>query len=166
MPSLDAKELARLQELADLDLGGEVEDPRVQALVTRAAQELELPIAAVSIILDSAQYFVASHGLGGWLETTQGTPGEWAFCHHAITRREPFIVEQADQDPLVSENPLVSIDKVRCYLGVPLITSRDQAIGTLCVLGVEGRSFSLAEVGRMVDLADEVLPLLESRRKT
>lgn len=157
--------LARLREIAELGLAAEIEDERLQAIVDQAAAELDLPIAAISILLDSAQYFIASHGLeGGWIGNAGGTPHEWSFCRNAVDRREPFIVENAAEHPLVRDNPLVRVDGIRSYLGVPLITSKDEAIGALCVIGKQARRFSFDEIGRLRAFARELLPVLEARR--
>lgn len=165
MPEFDPKELARLQEIAELGLGDSIDDEAVGAVVKRAAQKLDLPIAAVSIVLDRAQYMISTHGLeGSWIGAAQGTPVEWSFCRNAVERRAPFIVEDASEHPETCDNPLVHEDNVRTYLGVPLITSRDQAIGALCVIGGERRDFSMTDVSQLVALADELLPLLEARR--
>lgn len=165
MSSFEPAELDRLREIAALRLGEDVQDEQLEAVVKRAAQELDLPIAAVSIVLDQAQYMVATHGLdSSWIERARGTPREWSFCRHAVDRRAPFIVEDAAEVAELAENPLVHNDNVRTYLGVPLITSRDQAIGALCVIGSQRRTFTMHEVGQLVSLADELLPLLEARR--
>ncbi|KIG13015.1 GGDEF domain protein [Enhygromyxa salina] len=155
---------ARLEELAALRLGDALDDPIVQSLVDRAADQLQLPVAAVSILLDSAQYFIASRGLEGWIGAAQGTPGEWAFCRHTVDARAPFLVEDAGSHPVVRDNPLVRIDGIRCYLGIPLITSNDHAIGTLCVLGDKTRAFSASEVETLRELAGRVMTNLETRR--
>jgi GAF domain-containing protein len=162
--TVDERELARLREVAALELGADIDDPALQSLVERAATELGLPIAAISIVLDSAQYLIASHGLGGWIGAVSGTPSEWAFCRNTVDRQAPFIVEDASIHPIVRENPLVVFEGIRCYLGVPLITRNQHAVGSLCVLGVEPRSFSEADLDRLRVLANEVLTLLEARR--
>ena len=164
MSRIDQDELERLREVAALNLGDEVQDPTIQAIVDRAADELHLPLAAISIVLDSAQYFIASHGVSGWMSVSRGTVGEWAFCRNAVASRRPFVVEDAGSHPVVRDNPLVELDGIRCYLGVPLITSRDQPIGTLCVLGTETRKFSSTDLETLTTLANQVLAELESRR--
>lgn len=165
MTDIDLTTIERLAEIAALRLGDDVADPVIQALVDRAADELGLPMAAVSIVLDTAQYFIASHGLEGWIGVVQGTPGEWAFCRSAITTRQPFVVEDSGTHTVVRDNPLTTIDGVRSYLGIPLITSKNRAIGTLCVLGVETRQFSQADLTKLAELADRVLTELEARRQ-
>jgi GAF domain-containing protein len=161
-PSSNERE--RLLELAALDLGADIDDPALQQLVERAAHDLGLPIAAVSIVLDSAQYFIASHGLSGWIADARGTPREWAFCERAVVSKQPYIVEDASRELFAEGNPLVESGAIGCYLGYPLRTRNDQVLGTLCVLGVRPRSFSQDEIDQLGVLADRVMAVLETRR--
>lgn len=164
MTEISEPELERLRAVAALQLGDDFDDPRLQRLVDEAAEALALPVAAVSIVLDAAQYFIASHGLEDWLARTAGTPSEWAFCRHAVDSHAPFVVRDAVAHPLVADNPLVRIDGIRSYLGIPLITRDRQAIGTLCVLGADTREFDGRDIARLQALAEQVLALLEARR--
>lgn len=164
MVEFDEAELARLRELADLRLGDAIDDPVLDELVQRAARELDMPLAAVSIVLDSAQYFIASHGLDGWIAAAEGTPREWSFCKHAVASRAPFIVEDATVHPLVRDNPLVRVDGVRSYVGVPLMTSRDQALGAVCVLDVNPRDLTAEQLQTLEAIARLVSERLEARR--
>jgi GAF domain-containing protein len=155
---------ARLQEIRELGLLSSDVDSSLKALCAEAAQEFGLPIGLVSIVLDEAQHFAASHGLGGWLEQSNGTPIEWSFCRYAVASREPFVVEDARVHGLVHENPLVTQDGVRCYAGIPLISSRGFALGSMCVIGTEERSFSEQDLAQLRGFADRVLAHIESRR--
>ena len=163
LPDITPEELARLQELADLDIFGLGEDPVLQDLTRQAAELLDVPTSLVSFVLDGAQYFGARHGLGGWIGEAGGTPVEWAFCRFAVASGENFVVPDAIQEPKVENNPLVTQDGVRCYIGVPLITSKGVALGTLCGLGPEAASFSPKQVGALEALAKQVVQHLESR---
>lgn len=155
---------ARLQEIADLGLlSGDV-DAVLQELCTSAATEFGLPIGLVSIVLDEAQHFAASHGLGGWLDAAKGTPIEWSFCRYAVASREPFVVENARAHALVQHNPLVQLDGVRCYAGIPLISSRGFALGSFCVIGTEERSFDEPALERLRAFATQVVARIEARR--
>lgn len=156
----------RLQEIEDLGLMSGDVDSVLQELCTSAATEFGLPIGLVSIVLDEAQHFAASHGLGGWLEQTQGTPIEWSFCRYAVASREPFVVEDARVHDLVYDNPLVQVDGVRCYAGIPLISSRGFALGSLCVIGTEEHAFSAPDLDRLRVFADRVVAHIEQRRAT
>lgn len=155
---------ARLQEIADLGLLSSDVDSVLQELCTSAAAEFGLPIGLVSIVLDEAQHFAASHGLGGWLDAAKGTPIEWSFCRYAVASREAFVVEDAREHALVHNNPLVQLDGVRCYAGIPLISSRGFALGSFCVIGTEERSFDEPELDRLRAFATQVVARIEARR--
>lgn len=155
---------ARLREISELDLGSSEVDSILDGISRRAAEALDLPISLVSVVLDQAQYFAAQHGLSGWLKKARGTPVEWAFCANAVRSREPFVVEDATRHPAVSDNPLVTVEGIRCYAGIPLISSRGYALGTLCVIGTETREFSEADLQILRDLAEEAVERIESRR--
>jgi len=171
VPALTAQQVndalrhqARLQEITDLDLLNPDVQALLQSVSTRAAKELGLPISVVSIVLDEAQHFASSYGLGGWLEEAGGTPVEWSFCRFTVASQEAFVVEDATRHRLVRNNPLVEVDGVRCYAGIPLISSRGFALGSLCVLGTDAHSFREEDLTRLRALATEAVALIESRR--
>jgi GAF domain-containing protein len=155
---------ARLQEIADLHLTDPEMDPELRDIAARAAAAVGLPIGVVSIVLDQAQYFAAAHGLRGWLADVRGTPIEWSFCVNAVRNREPFVVENALTNPLVAQSPLVTQEGVRCYAGIPLITSRGHVLGTLCVAGIEQRPFPPEDVAKLRALAADAVRRIETRR--
>ena len=108
--------------------------------------------------------FAAHYGVGGWIAEAQGTPVEWAFCRFAVRDRTDFVVEDAHVHERVKDNPLVTVDGLRCYAGIPLITSRGHALGSFCVAGTEARSFDEAEMKVLRDLAAEAIRRIEDRR--
>jgi GAF domain-containing protein len=158
-------ELARLKEIADLDLVSNEVDQILQEIAAEAADRLDLPVSLVSIVLDEAQHFLASHGVEGWMSEARGTPAEWSFCAHAVRSGEPFVVEDATEHPALVGNPLVSEDGIRCYAGIPLVSSRGHALGTLCVLGPRRRSFTDDELATLRTLAGRAVERIERRRQ-
>ena len=156
---------ARLQEIADLRLNDSDIDGILSEIAAEAAAQFGLPIALVSIVLDQAQYFRASHGLDGWMAATRGTPAEWSFCQHVVRNREPFVVDDAQTHPLMKDSPLVRIEGVRCYAGVPLVTFRGHVIGSFCVQGPEARSFTEYDLARLHRYAKRVIARIEQRRQ-
>ena len=158
------EDIARLEEIAELGLLSDTTDPLLQEAVDAAGQELDLPIALVSIVLDGAQYFAAMRGVGGWIKEARGTPGEWSFCANTVRTRKEFIVEDATQHPLVKDNPLVQVDGIRCYAGVPLITSKGHVLGAFCVIGTDARQFSAEEIARLKEFGRRVVKEIEKRR--
>jgi GAF domain-containing protein len=165
-PTADpVKDPARLAEIAALGLTAAEVDDVLQQAVDEAAARLDLPTALVSIVMDEAQWFAAHTGLSPWLAEVRGTPVEWSFCANAVHSGEPFVVEDASAHPLVKDNPLVQLDNVRCYAGIPLVTSTGHTLGTLCVIGSEPRSFSEADLDTLRSLAKTAIERIEARRR-
>ena len=155
----------RLREIADLRLHDSDVDVIFSEVTAEAAAHFGLPVALVSIVLDQAQYFVGSHGLDGWMATTRGTPAEWSFCQHVVRNRAPFVVDDAQEHPVMQDSPLVRLEGVRCYAGVPLVTSRGQVIGSFCVQGPDARSFTEDDLAQLHRFAEHVITRIEQRRQ-
>lgn len=156
---------ARLQEIAELGLLTDDVDPILSEVAARAAESLALPVSLVSVVLDEALHVAASHGIDGlWLGETRGHPVEWSFCATSVRTRDAFVVENAPQHPEHATNPLVTQDGVRCYAGVPLISSRGFVLGNLCVVGLEERTFIASEMAILRGLAAEAVARIEARR--
>ncbi len=158
-------ETARLEEIAELRLNDSDIDGVLSDIAAEAAAHFGLPVALVSIVLDRAQYFRGWHGLDGWLATTRGTPAEWSFCQHVVRSREPFVVDDAQTHPLMQDSPLVQMEGVRCYAGVPLVTFRGHVIGSFCVQGPDARSFTEYDVAQLHRYAKRVIARIEQRRQ-
>jgi len=157
---------ARLQEISDLGLLSSDIDPILQDVADRAAASLGLPVSLVSVVLDEALHVAGSHGITGlWLDDVKGHPVEWSFCATSVRTREDFVVEDARLDDYHSTNPLVTQDGVRCYAGVPLISSRGNVLGNLCVVGMEERTFSADEMELLRGLAVEAVQRIEARAR-
>jgi len=154
----------RLREIVELDLLSPEVDDILQATVVEAAGRLGLPQAMVTVVLDQAQFFAAHHGLDGWQAESRGTPVEWSFCAIAVASGEPFVVEDATTHPLTRENPLVAHEGIRCYAGIPLVSSRGHALGTLCVIGKEPHVFSDADLEALRALSEQAVRRIEERR--
>ncbi len=159
-----AREAARLQEIADLDVFDDDLRNLVDDLSVKAAQHLKLPNCAISIVLDEAQFFLSMHGpQTEMVEASQGTPREWSFCQHVVQDNAPFIVSDAPQTEKVKESPLVKIEGRRCYAGVPLVTSKGFAIGSFCAYGTETREFPKEDIDYLRKMAAETVRRIEAR---
>lgn len=155
---------ARLQEIAALRLTEPDVQHILQDICREASNALGLPIGLVTIVLDEAQHFAAQYGLEGWLREAGGTPLEWAFCRFTVAERAAFVVEDTERNARVQHNPLVTQDGLRCYAGMPLITSRGHAVGSLCVAGGEAREFSPGDLATLQRYTDEAMRRIETRR--
>jgi diguanylate cyclase (GGDEF)-like protein/PAS domain S-box-containing protein len=147
-PTGEAERLAALERLGILDTAPE---ERFDRLVRLAAAALDTPIALVSLIDETRQWFKARVGI----DATE-TPREHAFCAHAIASDdEPFVVPDALHDARFAANPLVVGDpKIRFYAGAVLRDPTGHAMGTLCAIDRTPRDLSDAQRRLLRDLAD------------
>lgn len=150
--------LAALRELAVLDTPAE---QMFDEIVELAASLWHTPMALVSLVDESRQWFKARVGLA-----VRETSREVAFCAHAILRpREVLIVSDTRLDPRFQDNPLVTGDPwLRFYAGAPILTRDGYAMGTVCVLDRQPREPSLEQVQVLARLAQHAATLLEYRR--
>lgn len=144
-----ADERARLAAVGASGLVDTDEENRFDRIVRLATMVTGSPIALVSLLTSTRQWFKARVGL-----EPRETPRDWAFCSHAVMQDEMFVVEDALDDERFRDNPLVQGDpQIRFYAGVPLRDRSGHALGTLCVIDREPRRLRAAEVQGLLDLA-------------
>ncbi len=158
------KDAERLKEISDLGLDSPEVDEMLDGIAREAAEHLDLPIGVVSIVLDEAQSFNAMFGVEGWMGVARGSPVEWSFCRNVVIQEAEFIVEDALLDETMKDSPLVQVEGIRCYAGIPLVTSRGNVIGSFCVQGREERHFSEEDLEALRGYAARAMARIEGRR--
>lgn len=139
IPTDEAERLSALRALMLLDTPPE---ERFDRLVRFAAEQLDTPIAMVSLVDGQRQWFKARVGL----DDTESAR-DVSFCGHAILKEEVFVVEEARSDPRFEDNPLVVGEPhIRFYAGAPLSAPGGHRIGTLCVIDTVPRALSTLEL--------------------
>ena len=149
LPKNEKERLAALKQLNILDTPLEERFERITRIVSRS---LNVPIAAVSLIDESRQWFKSIQGL-----SASETPRDVAFCAHAILNDELLLVADATQDERFANNPLVTSEPfIRFYAGYPLSLSKDIRVGTLCAIDRIPRELSSEDLEILHDLAKMV----------
>lgn len=160
LPINEQERLEALRSFGVLD--SEVDDD-FNDLVEVASKVCGTPIALISLIDESRQWFKARVGL----EVTE-TPRDQAFCAHAILGDDTMVVPDATTDERFRENPLVVEDpSIRFYAGAPLRTNEGHALGTLCVIDRSPRGetgLDASQIAVLEALSRQAVRLLELRR--
>ncbi len=153
---LPDNEPERLRALRDLMLLDTSPEERFDRVVRFAAEQLDAPIALVSLVDEHRQWFKSRLGL-----QVPETGRDVSFCAHAILQPDVFIVEDASRDARFAGNPLVTGEThVRFYAGAPLSAPGGERIGTLCVLDTRPRALGgteLAILKALRTLVDEAI---------
>jgi two-component system cell cycle sensor histidine kinase/response regulator CckA len=159
VPQHEKKRLSVLWQYEVLDT---VPEEVFDDLTELAARICEAPIALISLVDESRQWFKSRVGT-----TVTETSRDVSFCAYAITQSDLFVVPDASKDPRFATNPLVTSDpKIRFYAGAPLITPDGHALGTLCVIDKVPRELRPEQSQALRILARHVMSQLELRRRS
>ena len=161
LPADEKERLASLRRYSILDTPPEAAFDRITAL---AARLFEVPAALITLVDEKRQWFKSCQG-AYQDHLPAETSREIAFCTHTILSEEALIVEDARLDPRFADNPLVTGEMgLRFYAGAPLIMADGSALGSLCLLDFQPRSFSASQRQSLQDLAVSVVTEMELRR--
>lgn len=158
-------EVARADRLAALSRTRLLDTPAEDAynrIANLAAKILAAPIATVTLIDRDRQFYKACIGLPEPLSDIRETPLEYSFCRHTIAVGEPLVIADTLLDERVAGMPSVTEYGVRAYAGIPLLVDRE-AIGTLCVMDLEPRSWTADQIGMLTDLASMAMTEINLR---
>ncbi|MBZ9559961.1 MULTISPECIES: PAS domain S-box protein [unclassified Modicisalibacter] len=158
---IDRDEAERLAALASYDILDTPPEAEFDAITRLASQLCGTPIALISLVDETRQWFKSQQGL-----SVCQTPRSLAFCAHAIRQREPLVVHDARCDSRFADNPLV-VDSpyIRFYAGIPLEMESGHRLGTLCVIDRQPRELEAAQLRSLEDLARLTVSLIEQRRQ-
>ena len=128
--------------------------------ITRLLQiALEMEMVTISLVGADKQTLKARQGF----DMTESAR-EFAFCNIAITSYQPLIIEDAQLDARVQNNPLVKGPPfLRSYIGAPLTTAEGYNLGTICAFDTGPRRFVARESEMIIKCAELVMNQLELR---
>jgi GAF domain-containing protein len=131
--------------------------------VTQAAKAaFDVPIALVSLVDETRQWFKSCIGLD-----VRETARDISFCTHAIGQSDVYVVPDAEADLKFAENPLVTGSPfIRFYAGSPLIDADGYALGTLCIIDTKPRRFPAKDRALLRALGQCALSAIELHSKT
>lgn len=160
LPVDEAARIATLRRLAILDTPPEQPYDDLTAL---AAEVVGTPMALISFIDETRQWFKARVGLD-----TSEMPRSISFCAHAIAEPvDVFVVEDARRDARFKDNPLVTGDpRIRFYAGSPIVTADGHALGTIFVASPRPHRLSEAQRRSLAALARQAATLVALREQS
>ncbi|QNE40816.1 GAF domain-containing protein [Hymenobacter sp. NBH84] len=156
-----SREATRLEILRNYQI---LDTPKEQAfddLAKLTAYICDTPIALISFIGADRQSVKAE--VGG--EGLHNLPRDIAFCNYVMLSEDLLEVEDAANDVDFQYNPLVvGKQKVRFYVGAPLLSPEGYPLGSLCAIDMVPRRLNEQQREALRILAREVVAHLELRR--
>ncbi|GAA3185905.1 MULTISPECIES: GAF domain-containing protein [Streptomyces] len=145
----DTEVSRRADRLRELELG-DAPVPALDAYAQEVARTLKAPYGVVNFLGQDRQYFAelytpprgrvpgAPRARGGDLRVI---PRDRGYCPHVVVRRRALALEDVRDYPRFAGNPVVDESGIRAYLGAPLLDRTGLALGTVCVVDLEPRSW-------------------------
>lgn len=144
--SNEAQRLVSLERSGLVDSAPEESFDRIAWL---AAHTLDAPIALLTLLTPTRQFFKARFGLD-----MVDTPRSTAFCNETILQKDVLAVEDLACDPRFSANPAVTGELgFRFYAGAPIFDAAGFALGSLCVIDVKPRTLDAVQKRTLLELA-------------
>lgn len=160
-PSVSLLEKNRLEDLYAYDILDSEPEKEFDDLAQLAAYICGCPIAAITFVDHSQQWFKAIKGLN-----ITGTSREVSFCAHTILQQEAFIITDATADKRFEHNTLVTGDPhIKFYAGAPITSTRGNNLGAVCVIDRKPRTLTDEQKTALKTISAQVTKLLELRQK-
>jgi len=152
-------ETARLAALRRYQILDTEPEQAFDDLTLLAAQICETPIALITLLDEKRQWFKSRVGTSA-TETARSV----AFCAHTIQQDDMFVIPDTLADERFRDNPLVvGEQRVRFYMGAPLVTHDGHALGSLCVLDRVPRTLTVDQQAALDALRRQAVAQLELR---
>jgi sigma-B regulation protein RsbU (phosphoserine phosphatase) len=153
-------ELARLDALRTYNVLDTPPEREFDELVRLAAQVCDCPLAAITLVDETRQWFKARIGLEA--DHTPRTAD--GLCTNAIMSRELVQIPDTVLNPTFDNAWSTRGLGVRFYAGAPLVNREDLVLGTLCVLDRRPRVLRPEQLESLGVIARQVMAQLELRR--
>lgn len=159
-PAIPEGEVLRLAALWQCRVLDTAPERGYDDVVALAGELCGAPIALVSLVDHSRQWFKACVGL----DVAQ-TGRDESFCAHAILQpADTLVVEDTLRDLRFADNPLVTgPPHIRFYAGVPVLAG-GQPVGTVCVIDRRPRCLEGWQIAALRTLAGQVGRMLDRGR--
>ncbi|RZJ71233.1 ATP-binding protein [Flavobacterium sp.] len=156
-----SNETLRMQALREYDILDTLGEQDYDDITEMASVICEVPIALISLVDESRQWFKSRKGLA-----IDQTPREYSFCSRAILKLdEALIVEDSRKDERFMHNPYVLGDpNIVFYAGIPLVSQSGMGLGTVCVIDNKPRVLTEKQIAALKILSRQVMKLLELRK--
>src|SRR6476469_96986 len=146
-----AQEQQRLSALVELGLLEAESVPVFEEATQTAALFLDIPVCILGVLDQERQWIKSAVGLSrlglmNELAASRQMLRQDSFCHQVIESRQVLAINDTNTDPNLAASFLVQRYRIRAYLGVPLVDSFGNCLGTLAVMDLVPRNSTSREI--------------------
>lgn len=128
-------------------------DEKLDELTRLAATLLAVPVALVSVVDATRQFFKSQIGLPEPWRSARQTPLTHSFCQWVVGGNEDLVVTSAREEPVLRSNLAVRDLGVEAYAGVPFRAGDGEALGSFCAVDTAPRQWTETELETLRDLS-------------
>jgi len=145
----------RLKALTLTGLMDSPPDEDFDRLTRLTSNLLDAPVVMVTLVAGDRHYYKSMVGLSPEPPRCSLDPFQ-SFCQHAVILNEMVVINDIQIDPIYTEEERENPINLVAYLGTPLRTPDNKAIGSLCAIEHKPRTWTkedkklLAEMGELV----------------
>lgn len=156
-PAAVLSEPSRLEALHETGLLDSPAEAAFDRLTRVATRVLGVPTALVTLVDKDRQFFKSQIGLPQPWAGERQTRLSHSFCQWVVAGKEPVVIEDAREHPVLRSNLAIRDLGVTAYAGVPIEGRNGEAIGSMCAIDSSPRSWSpqaletLGDLGRIVE---------------
>jgi hypothetical protein len=160
MPENEKERIAKLDSLSIMHTHDH--ETHYDTITRIIAALLQVPIALISLVHSDHQWFKSRCGLAA-----RQTPRNTSFCAFTFKKTNPkeatmLVVEDAQADPRVAANPLVTGPPyIAFYAGSPIVISDGTRLGALCAIDQVARKISKTQAQVLVSFSTVVAQEIE-----
>jgi PAS domain S-box-containing protein len=160
-PLAPLNEQERLKALESYSIMDSLPEKEYDSITQLASYICETPISLITLLDENRQWFKSSLGI----DVTE-TPRDISFCQHTIMGEGVYEVNNALENELFANNPLVTAGpEIRFYAGAVIQDANGFTLGSLCVIDTQPRALSDEQKNALKLLANQVVLLLDLRKK-
>ena len=143
----------RVDELKRTGLLAEEAIENFDRLMRQAVRAIGADTGFVGLLTQEKQVLRGCVGIPEPLASERELPMSHSLCAHTIGQREPMVIDNVFEHEQLKTHPAAEDYGVGAYLGIPLITSQGNAVGTFCLAEWAPRTWTEADVQAAKDFA-------------
>ncbi len=125
--------------------------PVFEEATQTAAHFLDAPICILGVLDSDRHLFKSAVGLSriglmNSMATSRQLPRSESFCTYVVDSQQVLAISDTAANPVFANSLLTQRYGICSYLGVPLMTSKGDCVGTLAVMGLSPRDFTNKEI--------------------